>query len=140
MNGWFVNKLFNEEPTGTFATGYVFTCQPDLSSARPDPANGYWHCNLANQNKLNWSERVYELFGRPAGVPILREWAVGRYTKPSKAALESVRKYALSRHFGFILDAKIRPEGALTRSIRVLAIPILENNRVVALHGVKRAL
>lgn len=51
-----------------------------------------------------------------------------------------MRKFGLTRDFGFILDAEIEPEGAPSRWIRVLAVPVIDNGRLVALHGVKRAL
>lgn len=141
MNSSLVNSLFYEEPAGAFLHGHIFVSAPDLESAQQDPANGYWHCNIADNDKLTWSERVYELFGLPPGVPIERDEAVARYAEHSKVALERVRNYALSRRrFGFILDAEITPDGAGKRWIRVLAVPILTRGRVVALHGLKRAL
>jgi len=140
MDGSFVNALFYDEPAGTFADGYVFRTEPDLNRAQQDPDNGYWHCDVNDRDSLTWSEKVYELFGLPAGSPIEREWAVGRYSEHSRNALERVRSFGLNRDFGFILDAEITPEGADSRWIRVLAVPILEDGRVAALHGLKRAL
>jgi len=140
MTGSFVSALFHEEPAGTFADGHVFVSAPDLTSAQQDPGIGYWHCDIADHERLTWSEKVYELFGLPAGTPIVRDWAVKRYDEYSRTALERVRKYALSRKLSFILDAEIAPEGANQRWIRVLAVPILADGRVVGLHGLKRAL
>lgn len=139
MNASFVNALFADEPVGTFRHGYIFITAPDL---REDdhPGSGYWHCDIADDNRLTWSEKVYELFGLPAGAPVDRDWAVARYCGDSKATLHRVRKYALSRDYGFLLDAEIVPEGAESRWIRVLAVPIVEDGRVVGLHGLKRAL
>ena len=140
MSGSYVNALFYEEPAGTFTHGHIFISAPDLTSAEQDPANGYWHCDIADGDRLTWSEKVYELFGLPAGTPILRDWAVARYAEHSKNTLDRVRKFALSRDFGFILDAEIQPQGAGSRWIRVLAVPIVADGRVVGLHGLKRAL
>ena len=140
MGGSFIDSLFNEEPAGTFLDGHVFTSTPDLARERQDPDNGYWHCDVADHDRLTWSDKVYELFGLPVGSPVDRQQAVARYADQSRQALERVRKYALSRGFGFILDAAIEPETASERWIRVLAVPILEGGRVVALHGLKRAL
>ena len=141
MKGSFVTALFTEEPAGTFADGHIFLSAPDLTSAQHDPSNGYWHCDISDQERLTWSETVYELFGLPPGAPIDRDSAVSHYAEHSKNALERVRKYALSRDFGFILDAEITPAGAAdNRWIRVLAVPILANGRVAGLHGLKRAL
>lgn len=140
LNGSFVNALFYEEPVGRFRDGYVFRSPPDLTSIQKDPENGSWECDIAHQDRLTWSDRVYRLFGLKTGVPVDRAWAVARYSEQSKAALDRVRKEALRRNFGFILDAEIEPEGAGTRWIRVLAVPVFKNGRVVRLHGVKRSI
>jgi len=132
--------MFYEEPTGTFADGYVFRTLPDLTGLQQDPENGYWHCDIAHHERLTWSEKVYELFGLPTGEPIERDWAVARFDEDSRTALKRVRTYAVGRKFGFILDAEITPEGADKRWIRILAVPILAKGRVVGLHGLKRAL
>ena len=140
MSGSYVSDLFHDEPAGTFSHGHVFISPPDLSAAQQDPGMGYWHCDIADGNRHTWSDKVYELFGLAAGTPIVRDWAVSHYAEHSRTALERVRKFALSRDFGFILDAEIRPEGGVSRWIRVLAVPILANGRVIGLHGLKRAL
>lgn len=140
LSGSFVNALFYEEPVGRFRDGYVFRSPPDLNAIEQDPGNGSWDCDIAHQDKLTWSDRVYRLFGLRPGVPIDRDWAVARYAEHSKAALDRVRKEALRRNFGFILDAEIEPEGAANRWIRVLAVPVFKDGRVVRLHGVKRRL
>lgn len=140
MQGSFVKGLFYSEPAGTFSQGHICVRAPDLTGAQGDPALGYWHCDIAHQDRLSWSEKVYDLFGLPRGAPIERDWAVARYSEHSRNALKKVRTYALGRKFGFILDAEICPEGADSRYIRVLAVPILAGNRVVGLHGLKRGL
>lgn len=140
MAGSYIDKLFHEEPAGTFAHGHVFINAPDIVGAGQDPGAGYWHCDIACDDKLTWSEKVYELFGLAGGTPVMREWAVARYTEPFRTVLATVRTYALSRKLGFILDAAISPEGGGKRWIRVLAVPIVakRNGRVVGLHGLKR--
>lgn len=140
MSGSFVDALFNDEPTGTFSHGHIFISAPDLTDAQEDAETGYWRCDIADSNRLTWSEKVYELFGMPAGARIERDWAVSRYSEESRRALERVRTYALNRGFGFILDAAITSQSASDRWIRVLAVPILADGRVVGLHGLKRAL
>ena len=142
MQDSFVYRLFHEEPLGTFEDGYVFVIAPDLAGADQDAHAGYWHCDIAHDDKLTWSEKVYALFGLPDGTPVVRDWAVERYTEPSKTILERVRTYALSRKLGFILDAAIRREEGGHRWIRVLAVPIMakSSGRVVGIHGLKRPL
>ena len=140
MSGSFVRALFDEAPAGTFADGYVFLAAPDLTEAKTDPDAGYWLCDIAGEERLKWSAKVYELFGLQAGSPIVREQIVALYEECSREALQRVRKYALSRAYGFILDAAIEPEGSGTRWIRILAVPILAERRIGALHGLKRKL
>jgi len=67
---------------------------------------------------------------------------VGRcsYCETSRNALERLRPVGFDRRTGFILDAKIIPDGAGERWIRVLAVPIVAGNEVVGLRGLKRAL
>jgi hypothetical protein len=136
----FLIEWFNGEPAGTFSHGHVFINAPDLAGAQVNPALGYWHCDIADNERLSWSAMVYSLFGLPTGTPVKREWAVARYSKASRNALQMVRTYALGRKLGFILDAEIRPKGSDPCWIRVLAVPILANDRVVGLHGLKRPL
>ena len=140
MKSPFANALFHEEPAGTFAHGHIFISEPDLAPAQQDPAIGYWHCDIAHDDKLTWTDRVYELFGLAKGAQVERDWAVTRYSELSRRALEKVRTYALGRKYGFILDAAIKSGGADDRWIRVLAYPIVVKGRVVGLHGLKRAL
>ena len=135
-----VEKLFYDEPAGAFAEGHVLRTAPNLTSAIDDPDNGYWHCDIADHDALTWSEKVYELFGLPAGAVIERDWAVARCTEHSRAALQRVRTLGLDRKLGFILDAEIQVDGLNSRWIRVLAVPITREGRVVGLHGLKRAL
>lgn len=137
--GSFVTSLFHDEPAGTFSDGHIFAIAPDINSDPSDPEIGYWHCDIAHHDRLTWSERVYELFGIPNGAPVDRDWAVARYSEPSKNALTRVRTYAISRKLGFILDAEITPDAAGSQWIRVLAVPIVKRGKVVAVHGLKRA-
>lgn len=140
MNCPFANYLFDEEPAGTFSHGQIFMIEPDLTGPRQDPGVGYWRCDIAQQNRLTWSDKVYELFDVPKGEPVQRDWALTRYSELSRNALEKIRPYALSHKCGFILDAAIKREGADDRWIRVLAYPIVVKGEVVGLHGLKRAL
>ena len=142
MKGSFAYRLFQEEPLGTFEDGYVFVNAPAVDGNEEETGAGYWHCDIKGGEKLTWSDKVYALFGLSVGTPIVRDWAVTRYTEPSKSTLERVRTFALRRKLGFILDSAIKVEGGGHRWIRLMAVPIVSKRtgRVVGLHGLKRPL
>ena len=100
---------------------------------------GVWHCDLRHQDALTWSGKVYELFGLPHGSDVVRAEAVAKYREHSRGVLERMRNYAIKRRCGFMLDAAINPHGT-TRWIRILAAPVIEEDRVVGLRGLKREL
>jgi hypothetical protein len=138
-----LHQLFFTEPPGRFAFGHVFRSAEVFwtdseIAARGD--TGYWSCDLADRNRLTWSETIYELFGLPAGEPIPRDLAVARYSEQSKIVLDRVRTFSIKNRCGFMLDAAIRPDGLDNRWIRIATIPIVEDGKVVGLHGIKRAL
>ena len=138
--GLLADALFREERIETFRDGYVFRPSPNLKG-RHDPSDwGYWVCDIEDQERLAWSDRVYDLFGLPVGLPVDRDWAVARYLEHSRATLQRVREYALRHAFGFILDAEIEPPGRAPLWIRMLAVPVSINGRIARLHGLKRAL
>lgn len=97
---------------------------------------GLWHCDLADES-LTWSDGVYDLFGLPRGVRVRREGTVAYYLDRSRAAMETLRSYALKHRRGFTLDAEIMPVGRSNRTIRLVAAPICENGRPVELYGLK---
>jgi hypothetical protein len=137
-----LRMLFLEEPPGAFAHGHVISRATaatfDESSLGEDVA--LWKCDIFDEDRLTWSEKVYELFGFPTGTPVARAEAVARYAEASREVLERVRTYALHRKGGFLLDAEITPQSGKNRSIRILAVPVLEEGRIVGLRGVKRPL
>lgn len=139
--GPFAEALFRQEGAQSLREGYVFKPHPNLRRSRENQSDwGYWTCDLTDDDRLTWSEKVYDLFGLPVGTSLDREWAVARYAAHSRSALHRVRDFALRHACGFILDAEIVPEGGTRRWIRVLALPEFENGRIVRLHGLKRAL
>ncbi len=101
INRPFVNAMFYEEPAGTFVDGYVFRTLPDLTSVQQDPDNGYWYCDIAHHESLTWSEKVYELFGLPAGTPIDRQSTLAHYSERSRSALETCSNLRTQKGFGF---------------------------------------
>jgi len=139
--GLLADALLRAGRVGTFRDGYVFRPGAAVNGARQEQADwGYWACDIADRNRLAWSDKVYELFGLTAGVPVDRDWAVGRYVAHSRSTLQRVREFALHHAVGFMLDAEIEPQGERRRWIRVLAVPVSEDGRIARLHGLKRAL
>ena len=139
--GLLADALLRAGRVGTFRDGYVFRPGAAVNGARQEQADwGYWACDIGDQNRLAWSDKVYDLFGLPVDVPVDRDWAVGRYKAHSQSTLQRVRDYALRHALGFILDAEIEPEGGCPRWIRVLAVPVCENGQIARLYGLKRAL
>jgi len=134
-------QLFLSEPAGRFALGHVFSGNKAfVEPARVNEGIGHWRCDITDDNRLTWSEEVYDLFGIPAGTPVKRDDAVAHYSEQSKGVLDRVRAFAINRKCGFILYAMISADGGSNRWIRLIAFPILNAGRVVGLQGLKRAL
>jgi PAS domain-containing protein len=98
---------------------------------------GKWSCDLAD-NRIEWSDTVYDLFGLPRGSPVARAESVRRYAEPSRAAMERLRAYAIRHRRGFTLDVEIVPPGLAPRWMRLLAAPVCVDGEVVRLTGIKR--
>jgi hypothetical protein len=54
--------------------------------------------------------------------------------------MERLRAYSIRHARGFTLDAEIRPAIGGRRWMRLICAPVIEENRVVRLHGLKLAL
>ena len=98
---------------------------------------GCWECDLTSGNVLTWSGGVYDIFGLPRGIPVSRDEAAALYREESRAAMERLRGYAIRHKRGFTLDAEIRPVTGGSRWMRLVAVPVVEGNRAVRLHGLK---
>ncbi|WP_030540820.1 hypothetical protein [Sphingobium sp. DC-2] len=107
--------------------------------ALADMGIGQWHCDLAG-DRLNWTSGVYDLFGLDRNMRVPRPLAVSLYVPDSREAMEQLRAYAIRYRRGFTLDVDVRPLGSGGRTMRLVAAPILQNDQVVALHGMKRLL
>jgi len=142
-NAALLHQLFFNEPAGRYTLGQVyrsaevFWLEPDFQL--PDDT-GFWRCDIKDNDKLTWSETVYEMFGLPVGEVVPRDEAVARYLEHSRNVLARVRGFAIEHGCSFILDAAINAHGAENSWIRVLSVPIVEDGRVVAIHGLKRML
>jgi PAS domain-containing protein len=97
---------------------------------------GHWRCDLAD-NSLTWSAEVHDLFGFPRNALVSRAEAAARYGELSRAAMERLRAYAIRHRRGFTLDAEILTAQSERRWMRLMAAPICEGGRVVALRGLK---
>ena len=100
---------------------------------------GLWHCDLSD-DRLNWTDGVYDIFGLERGSDVPRPMAVSLYTPDSCVAMERLRAYAIRHRRGFTLDVDIRPLSGGICAMRLIAAPIIQQNQVVALHGVKQFL
>lgn len=100
---------------------------------------GLWHCHLED-NSLNWTDGVYDIFGIERDQLVARPLAVSLYAPDSREAMERLRAYAIRHKRGFTLDVDIRPLHGGECSMRLITAPILQGNQVVALHGVKQFL
>ena len=98
---------------------------------------GRWECDLRNDG-LNWTDVVFDIFGLPRGARISREDVAALYCEESRAAMERLRAHTVRHRRGFTLDAEIRTTSGNRRWMRLLAAPILSEDRVVRLHGLKQ--
>jgi hypothetical protein len=138
-----LHQLFFTEPAGRFTLGQVYRSAEAFCTADglplPDGA-GSWRCDIHDNDRLTWSDADYEMFGLPAGEIVPLEMAVARYLDHSRNVLARLRGFAIEHGCTFILDAAIDPHGTGATWIRVLAVPIVADGRVVGLHGLKRML
>ncbi|RYD43711.1 MAG: hypothetical protein EOP63_08670 [Sphingomonadales bacterium] len=98
---------------------------------------GQWECDLTDNNRLSWSDDVYEIFGIPRGAAVTRDETVALYGEGSRAAMEKLRAYAIKHRRGFTLDVEIRPALGPRRWMRLIAAPVCVADSVVKLQGLK---
>jgi len=131
------------EQSSHFELGHILNSavsdalEPSYVGALGTHHAGLWECHLAD-NSLVWSGGVYDIFGLDRRAPVTREMALAQYTEPSRAMLDRLRSYAIEHRRGFTLDVEIagrRPSSR--RWMRVIGAPVIEDNRVIRLHGVK---
>jgi PAS domain-containing protein len=125
-----------------FGLGQMMNCAvtnlaeaTELGSVSPRHS-GVWVCDLAD-NSLIWSSGVYDIFGIPRGARVSRQEAAALYSEGSGAAMESLRAHAIEHRRGFTLDVEIFPVVGGRRSMRLIAAPVCDGDRVVRLHGLK---
>lgn len=97
---------------------------------------GLWRCDLAD-DRLTWSDTVFDLFGFPREAAIARADAVAQYCEGSRVAMERLRAHAITHRRGFTLDVELGGTLPRSRWIRLIAAPVCEGDTVVALQGLK---
>lgn len=97
---------------------------------------GVWECDLSD-NRLSWSQGVYDLFGLPAGEAVERSFVVSLYTDRSRPVMEELRAHAIRHRRGFTVDVDIRQAGGEERWMRLSAVPVIAHGKVVRLCGLK---
>lgn len=115
---------------------------PDIAQndeALAERGLGLWHCDLATQI-LRWTDGVYDIFGLERGTVVPRSLTVSLYAGESRAAMERLRAYAIRHRRGFTLDVDINPVDGGCCMMRLIAAPVLRDDSVVGLHGVKQLL
>ncbi|MCE7795100.1 PAS domain-containing protein [Sphingobium sufflavum] len=108
----------------------------DVEGALARHGIGVWDCRLLD-NRVTWSAGVYDLFGLPRGMVMDRALSVSLYTPASRAVMEELRAYAIRYRRGFTVDAELRQPGGDHRWMRLSAVPVVEEGKVVRLCGVK---
>ena len=98
---------------------------------------GRWSCDLTD-NRLSWTDPVFDLFGLPRGADLSRDDVVSLYTEESRAVMIHLRSYAIRHRRGFTIDAEVRTISGDRRWMRLLASPVCEGDRVVRLQGLKQ--
>ncbi|GAA3893943.1 hypothetical protein GCM10022276_11430 [Sphingomonas limnosediminicola] len=97
---------------------------------------GCWECDLSD-NALTWSGGVYDLFGLPRDADVSREQAASYYCEDSRAKMESLRAHSIKHQRGFTLDVQISTAANQNRWMRLIAVPVCNGDRAIALHGLK---
>jgi PAS domain S-box-containing protein len=117
---------------------YSGTLTPDWSPTMQVATGiGLWSCDLAD-NALTWSPAVYELFGIPTDEKLTRSLTLSCYSKASREAMEGMRKHAIRHRRGFTMDALLRQPDGDKRWMRLSAMPIIVDRKVVRLCGIKQ--
>lgn len=98
---------------------------------------GVWECSLPDE-RLVWTDVVYDLFDLPRGAALDRNEIVKCYPQESRAALNSLRSRAIAERNGFTLDAEITTFAGHSRWIRITATVECEDGVPVRIFGMKQ--
>ncbi|MBN9222227.1 MAG: diguanylate cyclase [Mesorhizobium sp.] len=98
---------------------------------------GVWECSLPDE-RLTWTDVVYDLFDLPRGAALDRNEIVKCYPEESRKALDSLRGRAIAERNGFSLDAEITTFAGHSRWIRITATVECEGGVPVRIFGMKQ--
>lgn len=98
---------------------------------------GVWECTLPDQ-KLTWTDTVFEFFDLDPQSPLSRDEIVNLYTPESRKKLGEVRDAALRDGGGFTLDAEIITVKGNLRWIRITAIVEHMDGQPARIFGMKQ--
>ena len=98
---------------------------------------GVWECTLP-ENRLEWSDGVYDIFGLPRGARLERNDIAGHYKPASLIELERLRSAAIAEGTGFSFDAEIVTRMGDHRWIRITATAETEAGSVRRIFGTKQ--
>ncbi|TPM30818.1 diguanylate cyclase [Mesorhizobium sp. B2-3-4] len=98
---------------------------------------GVWECSLPDE-RLTWTDVVYDLFDLPRGSALDRSEIVKCYPAESRKALDTLRSRAIAERSGFTLDAEITTLAGHTRWIRITATVECEADAPVRIFGMKQ--
>jgi diguanylate cyclase (GGDEF)-like protein len=98
---------------------------------------GVWECDLPDE-KLRWTDVVYDIFEIPRGAPLDRKQILPCYTEESRKTLEMLRGRAIEARGSFGMDAEITTVGGRRRWIRITATVESEEGVAVRIFGMKQ--
>jgi len=98
---------------------------------------GAWECDLKNE-RLTWTDGVYDLFELPRGSTLHRASIVDMYCDDSRRQMQRLRARAINAQGSFVLDASIRTSGGKCRWMRLSAQAVHRHGRPLRIFGAKQ--
>lgn len=99
---------------------------------------GMWECDLIDNNRLTWTDGVYDLFEVPRGAPVEREATVRFYTDASRKEMEAARAKAIAEGSNFSVDAEIITAKGNRRWMRLTGTVESHNGVATRIFGMKQ--
>jgi diguanylate cyclase (GGDEF)-like protein/PAS domain S-box-containing protein len=98
---------------------------------------GIWVCTLPDQ-RLTWTDGVYDLFELPRGSALDRDATVELYVPESRERMQALRARAIAEHTDFSLDAEIITAKGNRRWMRLTGAVECENGVARRIFGMKQ--